>query len=239
MEPGDRLMRPGHGPRPRPSASLSFLRAAVLALGFAPVARLVVLGFTDRLGSNPVEFVTRSTGTWALVLLCVTLSVTPLRRITGWNSLIRVRRRLGLFTFFLACLHLLSYVWFEQWFDPGAIAKDVLKRPFVTVGFLAFVILLALAATSSDAMIRRMGRHWGRLHRAVYLAAPLAILHFVWHKAGKNDFAEPALFALIVALLLGWRLRALWVRRADAAPARTATPPFPVPGSGGRPCRRP
>lgn len=200
-------MRAGPHRLTREPAWLPFLRVAVLLLGFFPVARLLVLGITDRLGANPVEFVTRSSGTWTLVLLCVTLSVTPLRRVTGWNVLIRVRRRLGLLTFFLACLHLLSYVWFDQWFDPGAIAQDVLKRPFITVGFLAFLILLALAATSSDAMIRQMGRQWGRLHRAVYLAAPLAILHFVWHKAGKNDFSEPALYALVVAVLLGWRVR--------------------------------
>jgi len=171
-----------------------------------PFARLWVLGWLDALGANPVEFVTRSTGTWTLVMLCATLSVTPLRKITGLNELARVRRMLGLFTFFYACLHLATYVWLDQWFDAGAILKDVLKRPFITVGMAAFLAMLPLAATSTQAMMRRLGRRWAQLHRLVYAIAPLAVLHFWWHKAGKNDIAEPAVYAAVVAVLLGMRL---------------------------------
>jgi sulfoxide reductase heme-binding subunit YedZ len=159
-----------------------------------PLARLFALGWLDALGANPVEFVTRSTGTWTLVMLCATLAVTPLRRATG------------LFAFFYACLHLLTYVWFDQWFDALAILVDVAKRPFVTVGMTAFVLMLPLAATSTNAMMRRLGRRWVELHRLVYLIAPLAILHFWWHKSGKNDIVEPAIYAVIVALLLAMRL---------------------------------
>jgi sulfoxide reductase heme-binding subunit YedZ len=199
--------------RPGEPLPLPVLRGLVLVLGFAPFARLLLLGALDRLGANPVEFVTRSTGTWTLVLLCATLAITPLRRISGWHSLIRIRRMLGLLTFFQASLHLMTYVWFDQWFDLEAIVRDVIGRPFITAGFAAFVILFALAATSSDAMIRRLGRNWGRLHRAVYLAAPLSVLHYFWHKAAKNDLAEPALYAVVVMLLLGWRLRRRISRR--------------------------
>jgi len=171
-----------------------------------PLARLFALGWLDALGANPVEFVTRSTGTWTLVMLCATLAVTPLRRATGFPALARVRRMLGLFAFFYACLHLLTYVWFDQWFDALAILVDVAKRPFVTVGMTAFVLMLPLAATSTNAMMRRLGRRWVELHRLVYLIAPLAILHFWWHKSGKNDIVEPAIYAVIVALLLATRL---------------------------------
>lgn len=139
-------------------------------------------------------------------MLCATLAVTPLRRLTGFAALARLRRMLGLFTFFYACLHLTTYVWFDQWFDPLAILLDVVKRPFITVGMTAFVLLLPLAATSTDAMMRRLGRRWVELHRLVYLIAPLAILHFWWHKAGKNDFFEPAIYGAVVALLLAARL---------------------------------
>lgn len=186
-----------------------------------PLARLFALGWFDGLGANPVEFVTRSTGTWTLVMLCATLAVTPLRRLTGLAVLARLRRMLGLFTFFYACLHLTTYVWFDQWFDPLAILLDVVKRPFITVGMTAFLLLLPLAATSTDAMMRRLGRRWAELHRLVYLIAPLAILHFWWHKAGKNDFAEPAIYGAVVALLLAARL---WRRlRSDYAGRRRSS----------------
>lgn len=196
----------------RASARTTALRAVVFVACLVPLVRLVALGWFDRLGANPVEFVSRSTGTWTLVMLCAVLCVTPLRRITGWNSLIRVRRMLGLYVFFYVCLHLTTYVWLDQWFDAAAIAKDIVKRPFITAGFAAFVLLVPLAATSTDAMIRRLGRHWAELHRAVYAVAVLAVLHFWWHKAGKNDIAEPAVYAAIVAVLLGWRV--WWSRRA-------------------------
>ena len=162
--------------------------------------------FFGGLGANPVERVTRSTGTWTLVFLCAGLAITPLRRLTGWAWLLRMRRMVGLFAFFYASLHLSTYLWFDQWFDATAIVKDVIKRPFIAMGMVAFVLLLPLAITSTDAMMRRLGRRWAVLHRAVYLAAIVGVLHFWWHKAGKNDYSEVGWYAAAVALLLGWRL---------------------------------
>ena len=183
-----------------------WLKPAVFLLSLLPLARLFLLGFTGELGANPVEFVTRSTGTWALVMLCLTLAVTPLRRLSGWNALVRLRRMLGLFAFFYASLHFTVFLWLEHWFDVAAMLLDVLERPFVTAGFLAFLLMLPLAATSTQAMVRRLGSRWQALHRLVYLVAPLAVLHFWWHKAGKNDFGEPAFYGAVVALLLAARL---------------------------------
>lgn len=188
------------------------LRAGVFVACLLPLARLLVLGFSDGLGANPVEFISRSTGTWTLVALCVVLGVTPLRRITGWNGLARLRRMLGLFAFFYACLHLAAFVWFEHWFDMVAVLKDVIDRPFVTAGFAALMLMVPLAATSTNSMMRRLGRRWAELHRAVYAVAVLAVLHYVWHKAGKNDFAQPLAYAAVVAALLGWRVWWRWRR---------------------------
>lgn len=183
-----------------------WLKPAVFLLSLLPLARLFLLGFAGELGANPVEFVTRSTGTWALVMLCLTLAVTPLRRLSGWNALVRLRRMLGLFAFFYASLHFTVFLWLEHWFDLAAMLLDVLERPFVTAGFLAFLLMVPLAATSTQAMVRRLGSRWLALHRLVYLIAPLAVLHFWWHKAGKNDFGEPAFYGAVVALLLAARL---------------------------------
>ncbi|KAB0637968.1 sulfoxide reductase heme-binding subunit YedZ [Burkholderia stagnalis] len=188
-------------------------RALVFAAGLYPLARVVLFGLTDRLGANPIEFVTRSTGLWTLVMLCVTLGVTPLRRMTGVAALLRLRRMLGLFAFFYATLHFTTYLWFDKWFDLAAILKDVGKRPFITIGFAAFVLLIPLAATSPRAMVRRLGRHWATLHRTIYAVALFGVLHFWWMKAGKHDLAQPKLYAAIVAALLGWRLAAWGWRR--------------------------
>ncbi len=205
------------------------LRAGLFVLALVPLARLFVLGAQDALTANPVEFVQRSTGTWTLAMLCITLSVTPLRRLLGWNSLIRLRRMFGLFAFFYACLHLLTYAWLDQWFDWNAIVDDVLERPFITVGLTAFLLMIPLAATSTNAMIRRLGRRWQELHRLVYAIAVLAVLHYWWHKAGKNDFSAPLAWALVVAGLLALRLAWYWARppqpaaRASGVGARHAT----------------
>lgn len=188
---------------------LRVLKAAVFLLALAPLGRLVLGGTLDwfgGLGANPVELVTRSTGTWTLVFLCITLAVTPLRRLSGWAWLQRLRRMLGLFAFFYGLLHFITYLWLDQWFDVAAVVKDVIKRPFITMGFLAFVLMIPLAVTSTDGMIRRLGRRWGRLHRLVYLVAIAAVLHYWWHKSGKNDYSEVGWYAATVALLLGWRL---------------------------------
>jgi methionine sulfoxide reductase heme-binding subunit len=173
-----------------------------------PLAWLIYAAFADHLGANPAEALERSTGDWTLRMLCVVLSVTPLRVTTGWTALARHRRMLGLWTFAYAMLHLLCYSWFDMGFDLADIATDLVKRPFILVGFTAAVLLLALAATSFNRAIKAMGaKNWQRLHRAVYVVAALAILHFFWMRAGKNNFAEVAVYAAILALLLGWRMK--------------------------------
>ena len=136
----------------------------------------------------------------------ITLAVTPLRRLTGWNALLRFRRMLGLYAFFYATLHFTTYIWFDKWFDVAAMLKDVGKRPFITVGFTAFVLLIPLAVTSTRAMARRLGRRWQTLHRLVYAIGVLAILHFWWMKAGKHDLVLPKLYGAIMLALLGWRV---------------------------------
>jgi sulfoxide reductase heme-binding subunit YedZ len=198
---------------------MAWARAALFAACLLPFARLVYLGFNGGLGSNPVEFVTRSTGWWTLTFLCITLAVTPLRRLVGWNRLLQFRRMLGLFAFFYACLHFATYVWLDVWFDVEAIAKDILKRPFITMGFTAFLLLVPLAVSSTTAMQRRLGRNWQRLHRLVYVAATAGLLHFWW--LVKRDITEPAVFAAVLALLLGlrlaWALQRRGVSKTQAA----------------------
>ena len=179
----------------------------VFALAFGPFVWLVWGAFTDALGPNPAETLIRSTGEMALRLLCVTLAVTPLRVMTGWPALARFRRMLGLFTFFYAVVHLLSYSAFDMEFVLADIAADIVKRPFILVGMLAFALLLPLALTSFNRAIRALGAaRWQALHRAVYAIAPLAVLHFFWMRAGKSDFADVAIYGGILAVLLGWRV---------------------------------
>jgi sulfoxide reductase heme-binding subunit YedZ len=187
----------------------------VFVAALYPLARIVLLGATDGLGANPIEFITRSTGLWTLVYLCITLAITPARRLTGVNALLRFRRMLGLYAFFYAVLHFTTYLWFDKWFDAAAIVKDIGKRPFITVGFAAFVLLIPLAVTSPKAMVRRLGRRWQTLHRAIYVIATLAILHFWWMKAGKHDLVLPKIYGAIVVALLGWRLF-VWLRNKRA-----------------------
>ena len=183
------------------------LRAALFAVALLPLARLFYLGFTDALGANPAEFVIRSLGTWTLVFLCITLAITPARVITGWAWLVRLRRMFGLFCFFYVLLHATSYLWLDQWFELAALWQDVLKRPFITAGFAAFVMLVPLAVTSTNAMVKRLGaRRWQALHKLVYAIALTAILHYFWHKSGKNDFSEVSIYAAVIAVLLGFRL---------------------------------
>ena len=195
-------------------------KLVVFIASLYPLARLVLFGVTNQLGANPIEFITRSTGLWTLIFLCITLAVTPLRRLTGRAELIRLRRMLGLFAFFYALLHFTTYFWFDQWFDLHAIVKDVIKRPFITVGFAAFVLLIPLAATSFQAAVRKLGRRWQTLHRAIYAIAVLAILHFWWMKAGKHDLELPRIYASIMVVLLGFRLVWMLLARRKAAGAR-------------------
>jgi methionine sulfoxide reductase heme-binding subunit len=202
---------------PRAPGWLKALKGALFVAALLPLARLLAAGaglLGDGLGANPVEFITRSTGTWTLVFVCIVLAMTPLRQVTGWTWPIRIRRMLGLFAFFYAVLHLITYVWLDQWFDAGAMVRDIIQRPFVTAGAVGFLLMVPLAVTSTDAMIRRLGRRWLSLHRLVYVVAIAGVLHFWWHKAGKNDVGEPMVYAAIVTVLLGWRLVvALWRRR--------------------------
>ena len=187
-----------------------------------PCVWLFYAAAANQLGANPAEALIRSTGDWTLRLLCLTLAVTPLRVLANQPALARFRRMLGLFTFFYATLHFLAYAWLDMGFDAAQIARDIPKRPFALVGFLALLLMLPLAATSFNRAIRALGAaRWQALHRAVYAIAVLAILHFFWMRAGKHDFAEVAVYAAIVAALLGWR--ALRLRRLrQPAPARAA-----------------
>jgi sulfoxide reductase heme-binding subunit YedZ len=179
----------------------------LFAAALGPLAWLVYGAATNALGPNPAEALIRATGDWTLRLLCLTLAVTPLREGLGLPALARFRRLLGLFTFFYAVLHFLCYAWLDMGFDPAAIAKDIPKRPFALVGFAALMLLVPLAATSFNRAIKALGAaRWQMLHRAVYAVAGLVILHFFWMRAGKQDFAEVAVYAAILAALLGWRL---------------------------------
>ncbi len=193
------------GPR-----QLLWAKWMLFGLSLLPLLRLIALGFQDRLSANPIEFITRATGDWTLYFLCLTLAVTPLRRLTGLNALIRFRRMLGLFTFFYASLHFLTFIWFDHFFDLAEMTRDVLKRPFIAMGFSAFMLLVPLALTSNDFMLRKLGRRWSLLHRLIYLVAILAVLHFWWMRAGKHNFAEPLVMGAVVAVLLGLRL--IWLR---------------------------
>jgi sulfoxide reductase heme-binding subunit YedZ len=185
----------------------------LFAAGLIPFAWLLYGAIANQLGANPAEALIRSLGDWTLRLLCLTLAVTPVRTIAGWPALARFRRMLGLFTFFYACLHFLAYAWFDMGFDVADITKDIAKRPFILVGFAALLLLVPLAATSFNRAIRALGAaRWQALHKAVYAVAALAILHFFWMRAGKNDFAEVAVYAAILGVLLGWRVRQ-WLRK--------------------------
>lgn len=179
----------------------------VFVLCLLPLAWLVFGAINDQLGANPAEALIRSLGDWTLRFLCLTLAVTPLRIRTRTPQLARYRRMLGLFTFFYACLHLLAYGWLDMGLDVADIGRDILKRPFILVGFACWLLLLPLAATSFNRAVRWLGgRQWQALHRLVYVIAPLALLHFFWMKSGKNDFAEVAVYALVIATLLLERL---------------------------------
>lgn len=207
------------------SRTVAALKAIVFVAALAPLARLVagLAFYPEWLGANPAEFITRSTGDWTLRLLLATLAVTPLRKAFGWQWLASLRRMLGLFAFFYGLVHLSSYVAFDHVFDVVDILKDIVKRPFITVGFAALLLMLPLALTSTDRMVRRLGaKRWLALHRLVYLIAPLAVLHFWWMV--KADIREPALYAAILAGLLGYRVvaRVREARRRRARPARAA-----------------
>ena len=182
------------------------MKVVIFFLALLPLDRLIWLGLTDDLSANPIEFITRSTGTWALVFLCLTLAMTPLRLVTNATVWIRYRRMLGLFSFFYASIHFVIWLWLDQNFDLVEMLKDVLKRPFITMGFISLVMLIPLALTSTHWAQRKLGRRWSQLHRLIYLIACTAILHYWWHKAGKNDLDTVIIYVVILLLLLCCRI---------------------------------
>ncbi len=218
-------------PLTKPGLARTLLHPAakpvLFVLGLLPFAWLFYGALTDHLGANPAEYLERSTGDWTLRFLCLTLAVTPLRVMAGLPTLARFRRMLGLFTYFYVALHFLSYSWFDEAFDLAEIGKDIAKRPFILVGFACFLLLTPLAVTSFNRAVKALGaRRWQALHKAVYVIAPLAILHFFWMRAAKHNFAEVAVYAAILGVLLGWRVREWMLKRRGAgmtlAPARVS-----------------
>ncbi len=196
-------------------------KPVLFTLALLPFAWLLYAALGNQLGANPAEALVRSTGDWTLRFLCIVLAVTPLRVITATPALARFRRMLGLFVYFYALLHLLSYSWFDMGFDVADIAKDIAKRPFILVGFSAIVLLTPLAATSFNRAIKFLGaKRWQALHKLVYVISGLALLHFFWMRAGKNNFTEVFVYAAIIAALLGWRLLQLWRKNVPQAIAR-------------------
>jgi methionine sulfoxide reductase heme-binding subunit len=189
-----------------PAAKPALFTAALL-----PLAWLVWGAVANTLGANPAEALIRSTGDWTLRFLCLTLAVTPLRQWTGWHSLARLRRMIGLFTFFYGVLHFLCFAWLDMGFDLAAILKDIPKRPFILVGTAALLSMAPLAATSFNRAIKALGaKRWQALHRLVYATALLALVHFFWMRSAKNNFAEVAVYAAIIGVLLGWRVWKAW-----------------------------
>ena len=195
-------------------------KPVLFALALLPFCWLFYGALTNQLGANPAEYLIRATGDWTLRFLCMTLAVTPLRVIARTPALARFRRMLGLFVYFYVVMHLLSYSWFDMGFDVADIAKDIAKRPFILVGFSGFVLLTPLAGTSFNRVVKAMGaRRWQALHKLVYVIAGLALLHFFWMRAGKNNFAEVAVYAAIIGVLLGWRLVQYAKKRRTASEA--------------------
>lgn len=192
---------------------IKFYKLLVFVNALVPLALVGWDWRRGQLGANPLDFVTRTTGTLTLVFLVLTLAVTPLRKWTGANWLVRLRRMVGLYAFFYGALHLLCYVWFDKWFDAAAIAQDVARRRFILVGVLAFTSLVPLAITSTDKMIKRLGgKRWQKLHRLTYLAAAAGVFHY--YLLVKSDVRKPLAFGAVVALLLGYRLYASYTKNS-------------------------
>ena len=198
------------------SKQFKIIKAGLFLLACVPFLRLFIFAYLDQLGANPLEAITRNTGDWTLYLLCITLSITPLRRLTGWTWLIALRRMMGLFTFFYASLHFLAFLWFDHFFDVQAMLLDVVKRPFIAMGFATFLLLLPLAITSTNRMMRKLGKRWKTLHQLIYLIIIMGLLHFWWMRAGKQNFAQPLLITVIALVLLGSRLVTWWQNKNKA-----------------------
>jgi len=203
---------------------LRWLKVMVFLACLLPLGRLVAKGIYAELGANPIEVITRSTGLWTLTFLMITLSVTPLRKLAGLPWLIRFRRMLGLFAFFYGCLHFLTYIWLDKFFDLHDMLKDVGKRRFITVGFTAFVLMIPLAVTSTRKMIQRFGgKRWQTLHRLIYVSATAGVVHFLW--LVKKDITQPRYYAIVLGVLLGYRM-VVWLMTtlSSASPASRHAP---------------
>ncbi|PXX45991.1 MULTISPECIES: sulfite oxidase heme-binding subunit YedZ [Aquitalea] len=187
----------------RQPSRFNWLKISVFMLCLLPLARAAWIVLSG-MAVNPVEFITRSTGTWTLSFLLITLAISPLRQLSGWSWPLRLRRMLGLYAFFYGCLHFTTYVWLDQFFDWPGMLHDIAKRPFITVGFAAMLLMTPLAITSTQGWMKRLKRNWGRLHRLVYPVALLGVLHYWW--LVKKDLTQPMLYASVLAVLLGWRL---------------------------------
>jgi methionine sulfoxide reductase heme-binding subunit len=204
---------------------LRVLKLILFPAALLPLGRLAWKGFHDGLGANPIEVITHSTGDWTLILILTTLSITPLRRLTRQYWLIGTRRMIGLFAFFYACLHFLTYIWLDKFFDFHEMLKDIAKRPFITVGFSAFVLLIPLSLTSTAWSIRRLGgKNWQRLHRLIYATAILGVIHYYW--LVKADKRKPLEYGFVLSLLLLYRV-VVWAtgkRRRTSLPSDDPNP---------------
>jgi sulfoxide reductase heme-binding subunit YedZ len=203
---------------------LRLAKTIIFLTALAPLGRLGWKALHDGLGANPIELITHSTGDWTLILILATLAITPLRRIAKQYWLIGVRRMIGLFAFFYGVLHFLTYIWLDKFFDLHEMLKDIAKRPFITVGFSAFVLLIPLAVTSTAGWIRRLGgKYWQRLHRLIYVTGILGVIHYIW--LVKADKRKPLEYALALSMLLLYRV-VVWVlelRKNAGVPARART----------------
>ena len=186
--------------------NIILLKRIVFVLGLIPLLRLFILGYLDNLTANPIEFITRSTGTWTITFLCMTLAMSPLQWITGFSQWVQLRKTLGLFTFFYGFLHFTIWYWLDHDFNFTAMISDVIKRPFITMGFIALLIMSLLAITSNQTAIRLLGGKWKTLHRFIYLIAILAVIHYFWHKEGKRDFLVVYIYTGIIFSLLFIRI---------------------------------
>ncbi|HWZ83469.1 MAG TPA: protein-methionine-sulfoxide reductase heme-binding subunit MsrQ [Terriglobales bacterium] len=200
---------------------LRLTKLLIFLAALVPLARLLWRFRHNALGANPVEVITHSTGDWTLILIMLTLSITPLRKLTKQYWLIGVRRMIGLFAFFYGCLHFTTYLWLDKFFDVHEMIKDIVKRPFITVGFLAFVCMIPLAITSTQGSIRRLGKNWLRLHRLIYVTALAGVIHYIW--LVKADIRKPLQYAFVLGVLMTYRIVA-WISEARKIPASVRTP---------------
>jgi len=203
-----------------------YLKPVIFLVCLVPLARLAWKALHSALGANPIQVITFSTGTWTLIFLLTTLSITPLRKLTQLYWLVQYRRMLGLFAFFYGCLHFLTYIWLDQFFDLHSVYKDVLKRPFISAGFTAFVLMIPLAVTSTKWAIRKLGKRWQTLHRLIYASAIAGVVHYIWQV--KKDVRVPAIYAVILGTLLLYRIVVLLLSRVsfNAAPLRMEQGPI-------------